>query len=716
MGAVQFRRRQAVRGTDAARDALDRDECVDDGLGGDGERHVVDGLALHGGGLGDRLQDVAVVDGQADLGERVRQPDLRGEHDEVLDLLGGGALEDELRDRADVDLLPVREPVRLGCGGQAVVDRVRRGEAARLEPEAGEERVRLDDLLERRRDDLRLHGLDRLERVVVQELPRQLRERDTGLGLQPTRHRVGVRALRGPGLDPGREGVADARDEELHGGVGDELRVDEHEVGVVREEAVLDELPLLRVDDRERGGRGVGARGGRHARPADAGEVPGGLRGVDRRTATEADDHVAVGRADRLDEVVDGLRGGEPTEADALDGQVGVGERGAHGLLDDAPDDVVGHEERASADRGDELTDAGDRVLALHVAGGAHDGADRSGHGAASFRVVTNACTTGVGSDDEPDATRAGCGYGRRHDVQRRLEAQRREGAAPRADGRDRRWHGRHRRDRGVPHRAVHRVRPERLRRRRHHAGPGPGSDGAAGRGVPDRPRREPAGRVPDGGRRRVPRRLLDRRVPTARHLLHDAGVLALRRLDRHRLRPGDRRDGPVLLPAGPCRVPRHRLLRRPAVAVRVVRRSARPDVRRRARVGAPRPAAPGHLRGHRPLRHRGVVGQRPRRAPGGLLRRGVGRVGRDDRGRGRPDVLRADQSVTDRRCPVRGERGRRRQHPGAGDRSGRPGLVHARLQRAAPGLVHPRVRARRDRVRHVQRAGVVPLTEIRTG
>ncbi len=42
---------------------------------------------------------------------------------------------------------------------------------------------------------------------------------------------------------------------------------------------------------------------------------------------TEADDHVGVGRADRLDEVVDRLRGGEPAEADALDAQVGVRER-----------------------------------------------------------------------------------------------------------------------------------------------------------------------------------------------------------------------------------------------------------------------------------------------------------------------------------------------------------------------------------------------------
>ena len=52
---------------------------------------------------------------------------------------------------------------------------------------------------------------------------------------------------------------ADARDEELHGRVRDELRVDEHEIGVVREEAVLDELALLGVDDRERRRRGVGA-------------------------------------------------------------------------------------------------------------------------------------------------------------------------------------------------------------------------------------------------------------------------------------------------------------------------------------------------------------------------------------------------------------------------------------------------------------------------
>ena len=72
------------------------------------------------------------------------------------------ALEHQLGDRADVHLLPVREPVGGGDRGEPVVDGVRRGQPARLEPEAGQQRVRLDHLLHSRGHLVVAHGVDRL--------------------------------------------------------------------------------------------------------------------------------------------------------------------------------------------------------------------------------------------------------------------------------------------------------------------------------------------------------------------------------------------------------------------------------------------------------------------------------------------------------------------------------------------------------------------------
>jgi DNA-binding MarR family transcriptional regulator len=57
-------------------------------------------------------------------------------------------------------------------------------------------------------------------------------------------------------------------------------------------------------------------------------------------------------------------------------------ERLGDGVLDDAPDHVVGHQERRGADRGDELTEPGQCAARLYVSQGADEGADRDlGHG-----------------------------------------------------------------------------------------------------------------------------------------------------------------------------------------------------------------------------------------------------------------------------------------------------------------------------------------------
>ncbi len=134
--SVRLRLRQAVRGADAPRDALDRDEGVDDRLGRD-RRTACCGWS-HPRRTRPRRRRGARRGRprRGRSGERVREPDLRGEHDEVLDLVGRRALEHELRDRADVDLLPVGEAVRLRRRGEAVVDRVR-GRRARPDSNRG---------------------------------------------------------------------------------------------------------------------------------------------------------------------------------------------------------------------------------------------------------------------------------------------------------------------------------------------------------------------------------------------------------------------------------------------------------------------------------------------------------------------------------------------------------------------------------------------------
>ena len=106
----------------------------------------------HGRRIGDCPQRLVVVGAEPDLGQRGRQPDPGGELDEVADVARSAPLQDELGDRADVHLLPVREPVRRPDGGEPVVDGMRGGQPAGFEPEAGQQRVRLDDLLHGRRD------------------------------------------------------------------------------------------------------------------------------------------------------------------------------------------------------------------------------------------------------------------------------------------------------------------------------------------------------------------------------------------------------------------------------------------------------------------------------------------------------------------------------------------------------------------------------------
>lgn len=157
------------------------------------------------------------------------------------------------------------------------------------------------------------------------------------------------------------------------------------------------------------------------------------------------------------------------------------------------------------------------------------------------------------------------------HDVQRGHP----DGSQPHQDvpGRNRcggRWH------RGpdrAAHLHVHRGRPVRRPRRGVH---GHGHRGGGPVALRERRGGQPVRRVPDGGHRRIPRRALGGGpAGPGRDRVRDAGLPDLRGFREHRVRPGDLRGGPLLLPGGPVGVPRRLLLQhasRPSSAPRTPR------------------------------------------------------------------------------------------------------------------------------------------------
>ena len=150
------------------------------------------------------------------------------------------ALEHELHEHAVGDLLAVKVGVSGRRGGEPVVHGMRRRQAGRFEAQAGEQRVGLDQTLERRGDDLRL---------ARRAAPRRRRRSACGSRALPVPRRCGSRRRRacsstwpgdaGPGLEPGRQRIAHAGHQQARRRRGDHLRVDQHQVGVLAIEAVL---------------------------------------------------------------------------------------------------------------------------------------------------------------------------------------------------------------------------------------------------------------------------------------------------------------------------------------------------------------------------------------------------------------------------------------------------------------------------------------------
>ena len=83
--------------------------------------------------------------------QRHRKPDVQAEVDHLVDEGLRAALQHEQREHVEGDLLAVPVVVCLGEGRQAVVDRMRGGEATGLEAEPGEQGVGLDRRARRRR-------------------------------------------------------------------------------------------------------------------------------------------------------------------------------------------------------------------------------------------------------------------------------------------------------------------------------------------------------------------------------------------------------------------------------------------------------------------------------------------------------------------------------------------------------------------------------------
>jgi hypothetical protein len=186
-----------------------------------------------------------------------------------------------------------------------------------------------------------------------------------------------------PARSPARP---DAGHQQLNRCVRDDLRVDEYEVRVAREEPVLLELSVLGVDHRQSAARCVGRSDGRAVRPADPGEEARCLHRVDHAPAADGDGDVGSGLLDHIDEPVDLARAGDAAEDLTLHRQAGALQRRLDVVPDQAPHEVVGDDERARPDRLEVLAELMDRSFALHVPARTDDGAERRCHGSSSLR------------------------------------------------------------------------------------------------------------------------------------------------------------------------------------------------------------------------------------------------------------------------------------------------------------------------------------------
>ena len=183
--------------------------------------------------------------------------------------------------------------MRLGQHREAGVDSVRRREAGVKEAEAGEQRVRFDDVFKGFGDYSAVERHERLLAVFEKYVPARLRYRHARLaaahaGAYVVR-RVG--ALAGLRFEPRRERVAHSGDEEAARSLHDDFRIDEHEVRVLLHLARADIFAVGLVDDRDFADRRVGRRGRRSYDDGQPHLVGADFRGVHRFAAAGTDYH-----------------------------------------------------------------------------------------------------------------------------------------------------------------------------------------------------------------------------------------------------------------------------------------------------------------------------------------------------------------------------------------------------------------------------------------
>ena len=117
-------------------------------VGSDGEGHGVDGLLGDAGLLGDQLQLLSGDLGHADVSQADGQADGLAEAQDLVDLLHGSVLQNQLDQGTEGDLLTVGVVVGTGQNGQTVMDSVGGSQTAGLEAQAGQQDVGLDDVLQ----------------------------------------------------------------------------------------------------------------------------------------------------------------------------------------------------------------------------------------------------------------------------------------------------------------------------------------------------------------------------------------------------------------------------------------------------------------------------------------------------------------------------------------------------------------------------------------
>ena len=216
-----------------------------------------------------------------------------------------------------------------------------------------------------------LGGLPGREAVVDQRLPGEPGQGQPGHGRLPAGHGRLARLGGGPGLDPGGQRVAHARDQEPVRRVGAQLGVDQDQVGVVGEEHVLLEHAVVGVDHRQGAGRAsVEATVGTVAQAMPA-WWPAALAVSSVVPPTDPDHHVGLGLPGGLGDPVD-----LPVGADAAEGLAGevdprLLERRRELVAGQLPHVLVRDQQRLLAELGHVPADGSEHRRGLDVAAGA---------------------------------------------------------------------------------------------------------------------------------------------------------------------------------------------------------------------------------------------------------------------------------------------------------------------------------------------------------